>query len=349
MASKITDARPTYRILSIDGGGIRGVFPAAFLARIEEHLKRPIGSYFDLIAGTSTGGIIAIGLGLGLPARELLRLYEEKGPAIFAQDADAVENWFRRRWLNLMHWFTTKHSSEPLKVALTEVLGEKRLGESRTRLVIPAWHPVLERVYIYKTAHHLRLETDYKQPALDAAMATAAAPTFLAPYVTSDSVELVDGGVWANNPVGVAAIEAVGLLKWPADRIKILSIGTTYDVQAVPRFRGKMPMALRVSRLFMAGQSHSALGTAKIITGSDHTRKAIWRIDQAAPEGRYTLDNTSRIAEMKSRARAEAREQLSELREHFFSSPAEKFIPFHRLEQEDMSLAPLEFAESNRE
>ena len=74
------------RILTIDGGGIRGTFPAAFLAELEQELDRPIGSYFDLIAGTSTGGIIAIGLGMGLTAKEISRLYEEKGPAIFGQE-----------------------------------------------------------------------------------------------------------------------------------------------------------------------------------------------------------------------------------------------------------------------
>ena len=67
------------RILTIDGGGIRGTFPAAFLANIEQDLGQPIGRYFDLIAGTSTGGIIAIGLALGLRAADILKLYEEKG------------------------------------------------------------------------------------------------------------------------------------------------------------------------------------------------------------------------------------------------------------------------------
>jgi patatin-like phospholipase/acyl hydrolase len=86
----------TFRILSLDGGGIRGTFSAAFLARIEEHLDYPIGRYFDLIAGTSTGGIIAIGLGLGLSAKEILRLYEEKGPAIFDQQHGVLENWIRQ-------------------------------------------------------------------------------------------------------------------------------------------------------------------------------------------------------------------------------------------------------------
>jgi hypothetical protein len=200
--------------------------------------------------------------------------------------------------------------------ALTGILGQRRLGESRTRLVIPAWHPILERVYIYKTAHHPRLETDYKGLALDAAMATAAAPTFLKPHLTSDAIELVDGGVWANNPIGVAVIEAVGMLNWPAARLKILSIGT---------------MTSSVARLLMAGQSHSALGTAKIITGDGHGHRAIWRVDQIAPTGRYTMDDAQRIAEIKDRAFTEAREQLPELRRHFFDGEAEPFVPFHSL------------------
>jgi uncharacterized protein len=320
-----------FRILSLDGGGIRGVFPAAFLARIEEHLEHPIGHYFDLIAGTSTGGIIAIGLGLGLSASDILKLYVEQGPAIFDQEHGAVENWIRQRLRGMAHWVFTKHSSVPLRHALEDVLGRRKLGESHTRLVIPAWHPVLERVYIYKTAHHPRLETDYKEPAIDAAMATAAAPTFLKPHLTESVVELIDGGVWANNPIGVAAIEAIGVLGWPGDRLKILSIGTIAEPGKLPRRRGKLPMAASVARLFMAGQAHSALGTAKIITGDVHHLKAIWRIDQMAPEGRYSLDNTGRIFEMRDRAFAEAREQLPELRRHFFGAPADEFVPSHRL------------------
>lgn len=230
-----------YKILSVDGGGIRGVFPAAFLAKLEDHLDAPIGSYFDLIAGTSTGGIIAIGLGLGLSAKDILKLYEEQGPAIFDQQHGMLGNFVRQRLRGAMHWFGSKYSSQPLHDALAGILGERRLGESRTRLVVPAWHPMLERVYIYKTAHHPRLETDYRVRALDAAMATAAAPTFLKPHMTDDAIELVDGGVWANNPIGVATIEAVGMLNWPADRLKILSIGTINDVKAPPAVEGQAP------------------------------------------------------------------------------------------------------------
>ena len=111
-----------FRILSLDGGGIRGVFPAALLARLEEHLEHPIGRYFDLIAGTSTGGIIAIGLGLGLSAGDILKLYVEQGPAIFGQEHGAVENWVRQKLRGMAHLFVTKHSSEPLRRSLEDVL-----------------------------------------------------------------------------------------------------------------------------------------------------------------------------------------------------------------------------------
>lgn len=331
MTGQPMESARIYKVLSLDGGGIRGVFPAAFLARLEDCIGQPIGSYFDLIVGTSTGGIIAIGLGLGLSARDILQLYEEQGPAIFDQEHGRAENWLRQRWRGAWQLFDSKYSSEPLKAALTGIMGQRRLGESRTRLVIPAWHPMLERVYLYKTAHHPRLETDYKELALDAAMATAAAPTFLKPHRTSEAVELVDGGVWANNPIGVAAVEAVGLLGWPAASLKILSIGTINDVRAQPKWKGKLPMASSVARLFMAGQSHSALGAAKIITGDGHDHRAIWRIDQTAPAGRYTMDDAARIAEMKDRGFTEAREQLPELRRHFFDREVDPFTPFHRL------------------
>jgi len=71
------------KILSIDGGGIKGVFPASFLTTIEDSIGDRVSNYFDLIVGTSTGGIIALGLGLGLPAKDILSFYEEKGSAIF--------------------------------------------------------------------------------------------------------------------------------------------------------------------------------------------------------------------------------------------------------------------------
>src|SRR5689334_9948919 len=159
------------KILSIDGGGLKGALPAAFLAEIEEATSTHIADHFDLIAGTSTGGIIAIGLGLGIPARTILDFYISEGPAVFRQDRPrlwAVEKLYRaaRRVRR------AKYSPDRLKSALTKVLGDARVGDSRTRLLIPAYDSNRRAVHVIKTAHHPRFERDWKLSAVDAALAT---------------------------------------------------------------------------------------------------------------------------------------------------------------------------------
>ena len=319
------------RILTIDGGGIRGTFPAAFLANLEEDLDEPIGRYFDLIAGTSTGGIIAIGLALGISAADILKLYEDKGPDIFAQTHGGFLGWIKRhfRWGRWMFW-GPKYSSEPLRDALHGVLSDRQLGEARTRLLIPAWHPQTQKVYVFKTAHHPRFATDYKEQAVDAAMATAAAPSYFAQHATANDVGLIDGGIWANNPTGIAVVEAIGTLGWPADELKVLSVGCLEDIKVVPKAYGAGRLAPQLGSLFMAGQSHGSLGMAHILTGDPHERKSIYRVSQPVPDGFYSLDNTKRIDSLKDRAFAEARDQKPKLQPEFFSGIAEEFVPVYR-------------------
>ena len=319
------------RILAIDGGGIRGTFPAAFLANLEKDLEHPIGRYFDLISGTSTGGIIAIGLALGMRAEEILKLYEEKGARIFAQSGSGLAAWLLRRF-RTGKWLVwgPKYSAAPLREALVEAFGQRRLGEALSRLVIPAWHPKTQDVYIFKTAHHPRLTTDYKELAVDAAMATAAAPTYFEQYVTANDVGLVDGGLWANNPTGIAVVEAIATLGWPAHDLKVLSVGCLQEIQAVRKAYGAARLAPELASLFMAGQSHGSLGIAHILTGDPHQRKAIYRISQPVPDGFYTLDDTKRISDLKDRAFTEARIQRPILQPEFFGRPAEDFVPVYR-------------------
>lgn len=322
------------RILSIDGGGIRGTFPAAFLASIEEDLGRPIGEYFDLITGTSTGGIIAIGLAMGLPARDILKLYESQGPAIFGQTAKGPFSILMKyamgaRW---MFW-GPKYSTTALHAALVETLGAKRIGDSKTRLMVPAWHAQLQQVYIFKTAHHERLSTDYKDLAIDAAMATAAAPTYFRKHITARDVGLVDGGVWANNPTGIAVAEAIGTLGWNAKDLQVLSLGCLEDVREMRDAYGAARLAPKLAGLFMAGQSHGSTGLAHILTGDvgGAGHKAIYRISPPAPEGFYSLDDTRRIQDLKSSGLAEARIAKPDLMRIFFDAPAETFVPFYKI------------------
>ena len=327
------------KILSIDGGGIRGVFPAAFLAAIEDSLPNPIGSYFDLITGTSTGGIIAIGLAMGLSAKEILALYEERGPDIFEQDKNGAHGLFRKFRRNANGAVLgPKYKPAVLREALIGTLGDRRIGDARTRLMIPAWHPQTRRVYIFKTAHHPRLETDYMSLAVDAALATSAAPTYFPQHVTEDEVGLVDGGVWANNPTGYAVAEAMGTLEWPKEDIRVLSISCLEDIFAVSEKYSKASIALKATGFFMAGQSYGSMGLAHILTGDvggAAKEKAIYRICQAAPDGFFSLDNTKRIGQLKDRAFVEAREQKPILKPVFFAEQASPFNPAHQLKEKN--------------
>lgn len=323
------------RILCIDGGGILGTFPAAFLAELEQHLDHPIGSYFDLIAGTSTGGILAIGLSLGLPASDLLELYEKRGPEIFGEDHGVLANFLYRKLRDIRWVYRRKHDSDALRTVLQEVLGDKRIGEAKTRLVVPAWNPVAQSVYIYKTAHHPRLKTDYKSHAVDAALATSAAPTYFQHHITRHDVGLLDGGIWANNPVAIAAVEAITLLEWPRESLHILSLGCLEETYTIPKWAGLGTLGSKIVKLFMDGQSHGAMGIAKLLTGHEHDRTAIYRINHMVPYNAYKMDDTRVIQDLKGLGHSKARDRQPVLDPVFFDKPAEVFTPIYKLDEDD--------------
>lgn len=322
---------PKRRILSIDGGGIRGVFPAAFLAGLEENLDAPIGKYFDLIAGTSTGGILAIGLAMGISASDLLKMYETNGPNIFGKNESGAINYLSKMWNNIKRVRKSKYDSDPLRHAIRQAIGDRLIGEAGTRLLVPAWQPNARCGYVYKTAHHPRLRTDYKRPAIDAALATAAAPTYFPRHISKDGIGLVDGGVWANNPVGMAAVEAITVLNWPRESISILSIGCLQETYYIPKNSGIGDVGLKAIKLFMDGQSFGAIGTAKLIVGDDHERKALYRVDHTVPESIFKLDDTSKIEDLIGIGKTKARNDFPILEKVFFHSKAAEFVPFHQL------------------
>ena len=317
------------RILSIDGGGIMGTFPAAFLAAYEEELGQPIGRYFDLIAGTSTGGILAIGLALGIPAKALLVLYEQRGPEIFGQASDM--GWARELVRAARHLMAPKHDADVLRAVLTDVLQDRRLGEAGTRLLVPAWEADRQRVYIFKTAHHPRLKSDYRRLALDAALGTAAAPTYFKRHRTEDGVGLVDGGIWANNPVALAVVEAIALLGWRAEDLHVLSLGCVNEIYALAEAPGVGRVVFDLARLFMDGQSHGALAMAKLLTGHEYARTALHRVCPYVPKNLFRLDDTRKIERLKGLGISSAREHRPRLEPVFFQAPAAPFVPVYAL------------------
>ena len=298
------------------------MFPAAFLATVEDSIGENIANYFDIIIGTSTGGIIALGLGIGLSAKELLTFYEEHGPRIFHGS----------RFLRWLRWFgTSKYSSASLENALRSCFGDKRLGDSKKRLVIPSLNLENGEVYVYKTAHHPRLERDYKEKAVEVALKTAAAPTYFPTRRSSAGTPLIDGGTWANNPVGMSVVEAITLLDWPRDSLKVLSLGCTTEPLNVKLGRntslGRLYWATKFVDVFMHAQSHASLGTAKLLAGHEN----VIRVDPSVARGKFGLDKASEIPSLKGLGESQARELLPKLREIFLGNHAEQFVPFHTL------------------
>ncbi|MBW8365409.1 MAG: patatin-like phospholipase family protein [Rhizobium sp.] len=305
------------KILSIDGGGIKGVFPAAFLAKLEEELPEPIGHYFDLIAGTSTGGIIALALGAGYTAREILEFYETYGPEIFPRKGLLTK---------AKHWLGGKHAAHSLAAALEAQFGNRKLGDSLTRLVIPSQNLETGKVYIFKTAHHPRFQEDKKRNMVDVALATSAAPTYFPTHKLPGGTALIDGGIWANDPAGVAAVEAVGILKWDAQDVQMLSLSCTASPIKMSLAHkwslGKLYWASKLLEVVSAGQSSGAQGTAAVLLGHE-------RISRIAPNvaaGAFELDDVSSINRLKGLGESEAREARPKL-EHFFRQLAPRFEP----------------------
>jgi hypothetical protein len=268
---------------------------------------------------------------LGIPARNLLDLYVRRGRHIFGQSGGALANLAGGAWRYVKHIFAPKHDADLLRAELVSVLGAKRIGEARTRLVIPAWDADHRSVYIFKTAHHARLKCDYKRLAVDAAMATAAAPSYYKRHRTTDDVGLLDGGVWANNPIALAVVEAISLLGWPASSLRVLSLGCVNEVYMIGEAPGWGGLARNVTRLFMDGQSHGALGMAKLLTGHQYEREAIFRCCPDVPKNFFKLDDARKIAQLKGMGASSARKERPRIEPVFLTGPVESFNPVYTL------------------
>lgn len=310
-----------FQVLAIDGGGVRGIFAAALLAGLEEDLGRPIVEMFDLVVGTSTGGIIALALGAGLSPKEIVEFYVAEKNAIFSN---------RLGWRKIRQPFRAKYRSSPLEKSLRRVFGETLLGESRVPLVIPSYNLGENDVYLFKTPHHERLRRDHKVPMWMAAMATTAAPTFLPAFqLPSDHVRLVDGGVWANNPSMVGVTEAVSMFDRSLDEIRLLSVGTTTSIRAR---RGRLDNAglLRwirspnVVEVLLNGQSAGAFTEAQHLLGSEK----VHRLNPAAPDELATLDSCDASA-LIAKASHHSRTFCPEFEAGFGSHVPDPYVPFH--------------------
>jgi patatin-like phospholipase/acyl hydrolase len=275
VAKDTADHKP-FQILSFDGGGLKGLFAAALLAEVEGQLGISIVDHFDLIAGTSTGGLIALGLAAGLRPAEIVDFFVREGTHVF------------RSPRRLSRFWRPKHDSAGLRAALINVFGNRQLGTSTKRVVIAAFSLDDNDVYLFKTRHHERLTRDHTELMVDVAMATTAAPTYL-PAAVVGMRRLIDGGVWANNPAVMAITEARSMLDIDLEDMRVLSMGTTDDVvshkSSLAR-GGYFQWARPAIPLFLRAQSRAGWHTAQHLVGEDNFE----RVDAPVASGVFQLD-----------------------------------------------------------
>lgn len=299
------------KILSIDGGGIRGIIPARILVEIEKKTGKPTAECFDLMAGTSTGGILCLGLakpdGSGGPqhtAKDLLRLYVDRGKDIFRRS-------FWRGVSSIGALADERYSHEPLEEILRETLEGASMGdavkdvlissydiERRSPFFMKSWRPAMQDIPMWK-----------------AARATSAAPTYFEPArieVGDETRYLVDGGVFVNNPAASAYAEAKR--RFPGEDLLVVSLGSGELTRPIPyedaKDWGKLQWLLPILGVVFDGVSDAVdYQMREILAGRFHRFQI--RLDTANDD----IDDASEgnIENLKTEAQSLLRARRAEL------------------------------------
>jgi uncharacterized protein len=202
-------------VLALSGGGYRGLFTAQFLARLEGHIGRPLHTAFDLIAGTSIGSILALGLASAIPAAALVEFFERHGASIFPP---------RPLWQRPLALMQPKYSAQALADALRSTLERSTFDNLKTHVIVPAVSLTDSGPVMFRSRNGA-LDAATESLA-DAALASSAAPTYFPPHRIGTQY-YVDGGLIANSPDAVAIVEATAVLRWRLESIHLLSVGST--------------------------------------------------------------------------------------------------------------------------
>jgi uncharacterized protein len=279
-------------LLALSGGGYRGLFTAQILKRLEEQVG-PLHLVFDLIAGTSIGSILTLGLAHGMPAVDLVEFFQRDGLTIFP------EQTLMRRVRNLLR---AKYPATALTECLSGVFDGHDFGTLKTKVIVPAVSLTDSGPALFRTANGTQARSP--ETLRDAALASAAAPTYFPPH-TIGAQQFVDGGLISNSPDLLAITEASAALGWPLSGLHLVSIGTTETPtglawQAKPGRWGILRWAwkLRLLEQMMAAQAKLSRESAHLtlserffaidsIRGPDQNR--VVGLDRASKEATQTL------------------------------------------------------------
>jgi uncharacterized protein len=292
--------QPTFKILSFDGGGIRGAFAAAFVAETEKLLGRPVGDHFDLVAGTSTGALIALALAFEQAPSKIADFYCNEGRDVFsARNVAERLRWRDRALFRLaskkfpvlknngvdLNWMTApKYDPERLRRTLERIFAATTLEKAKRRLVIPAVDLTKGQTVVFKTAHCPNMVRDRGFSAVNVAPAATAAPTYFPAATIERGSAYVDGGLWANDPALVAYVEAVRIseqckrdvdVPFTIADIRVLSIGTgkvPFHLRPPPKAAGIMFWAPQIIDLMGLVQSQGVNFQMKQLLGDRYRR-----------------------------------------------------------------------------
>lgn len=313
-------------ILSIDGGGIRGILPAAFLAEFEKRTGRPVCALFDLVAGTSTGGILAAVLTVpdarGAPqygAEEIAAAYVRYGGEIFKKSP-------LRTAATLGGLTRPLYSPRALDGLLTDFLGEKRLHETLTEVLITAYDMAGSAPWFFKTSRARYLGTPTEDPLLaQAVRATASAPTYFPPLRLAELC-LIDGGVFAANPALCAYAQAKKT--FPAEKdFLLISLGTGLQNHrracAEVEDWGMAGWAVPISGVMLNAASatvdyqlRALLGAGRYVRFQTQLDERVGGMDDASPENIRLLQDCARQAVAENEAELAYLCRLLARREH---------------------------------
>ena len=258
----------TFNILALDGGGIRGIYAAHVLARLEDSLGVPVRERFDLIAGTSTGSILAGAASMNILMETLVGLFETQADRIF-----------RRRRFSFFPFIRSRYPTHPLDRVIGEYMPEVTMGEVPVPLMITSSDISTGGVHVFKSRYLEDLGEPYLRDGevrlRDAILASCAAPTYFDPRQVGQCL-LVDGGLWANNPTIIAVIEALSKFRQPLDKIRVLSVGTGRTARFYTRSSAWGLLTgwggSKLVTYVLGLQSQASTNMAKSLLGDRHVR-----------------------------------------------------------------------------
>ncbi|MBZ9813830.1 CBASS cGAMP-activated phospholipase [Mesorhizobium sp. CA7] len=289
----------TFQILSLSGGGFLGLYTASVLSKLEEQTGKPIIDSFDLVAGTSVGGIIALGLSAGRSASEIKQAFLDDGHHVFS-GARPPKNFISSTWKLLTGIPASRYNPGRLREIIERIVGvDSLMRDLRRPTVIPAVNLTKGGPKVFKTGHHRSLYLDWKLKLVDVALATSAAPTYFPLHQIGDEL-FADGGLFANSPDLIAVHEAERFLGIAQKDIKVLSIGTTTTAFAFSSRAGKALGSFgwlkreRLPKVMIGSQQALADDMMKHMLAERYVR--IDRAQPAAQQEELALDCASEIA-----------------------------------------------------